>query len=50
MKKLEKRPSNFSTKGLDGKESDKEPNCSEEFDDEHLKKESSLGSMSVEHI
>jgi len=49
MKKLEKRPLGSSTKGSNGKESNKEPNRSEDFDDKHInKKESSLGSMSVE--
>jgi len=50
MKKLEKRPLESSIKGLDGEDSDKESNHSEDFDDEHIKKESSLGSMFIEHI
>jgi len=51
MKKLGKRLFESSTKGSDGEESDKESNCSEDSDDECLKKnESSLGLMSVEQI
>jgi len=51
MKKLEKRPFESSSKGSDGQESDKESNRSEDSDDEHIKKkESSLASMSIEHI
>jgi len=51
VKKLEKRLFESSSKGLDGEESDKESNRSEDFDDKRIKKkESSLGSMSVEHI
>jgi len=49
MKKLEKRLFESSSKGLDGEESDKEPNRNEDSDDEHMKKkESSLALMSVE--
>ena len=49
MKKLEKRVFESSSNGLDGEESDKESNCSEDSDDERIKKkESSLGSMSIE--
>ena len=51
MKKLEKRLFESSSKGSDGEESDKESNCSEDSDDERIKKmESSFGPMSVEHI
>jgi len=51
MKKLEKWLFESSSKGSVGEESDKESNCSEDSDDESIKKkESSLASMSVEHI
>jgi len=50
MKKLEKQQLESSTKGLDGEESDKESNRNKDSDDEHIKRESLLGSMSIKHI
>ena len=51
MKKLEKRLFESSTKGSDSEESDMESNRSEDSNDKHIKKkESSVGSMSIEQI
>ena len=51
MKKLEKKSSEDSNKGLGAEDSNKESNHIEESDDEHkARKDSSLGSMSVEQI
>ena len=48
MKKLEMLPFESSTNGLISKDSDKDSNHNKDSDDEHIKKESSLGSISVE--
>jgi len=51
MKKLEKRPLETFNKGSDGQESQKESIHSEDSDDDCTKrKESSLGSVSIEQI
>jgi len=49
MKKFEKKSFEASNKGSGAEDSDEESNHSEEFDDERrVKKDHSLGSMSVE--
>ena len=51
MKKLEKKSSEASNKGLGAEDSDKESNHSEESDDERTtKKDHHLGSMSIGQI
>ena len=51
MKRLEKKSSEASNKGSDEEDFDKESNGAEESDDEcKVRKDRSLGSMSVEQI
>jgi len=51
MKKLEKKSSEVSNKGSGAKDSNKEPNHGEEYDDERkARKDCSLGLMFVEKI
>jgi len=47
MKKLEKRSTESSNKALDDKESDKDSNHSEDFDDECIKKKAVFIELNV---